>query len=128
MTDKPTETNGEAESDDGPEVTASTFDALEEAGLLQDDGGGGETEPDAGVDEQIRDLVYYIVQSILPDVDEIDLEITKEPSEWTVGVHVPSDFRGRIIGRHGRVARSIRNIVDAANFETHRRISVDIVD
>ena len=128
MSDEATEQNAEPVNEEDVEVTASTFDALDEAGLLDDEEAVESTDPDVGVEDQIRDLVYFIVQSILPEVDDIDLEITKEPSEWTVGVHVPSDFRGRVIGRHGRVARSIRNIVDAAAFDTHRRISVDIVD
>jgi predicted RNA-binding protein YlqC (UPF0109 family) len=127
MSDEPNANDAETETDE-PEVTASTFDALDEAGLLDDAEPAVQSDPDAGVDEQIRELVFYVVQSILPEVEEIELELTKEPSEWTVGVHVPADFRGRVIGRHGRVARSIRNIVDAADFETHRRISVDIVD
>lgn len=82
---------------------------------------------DAAVEDALE-LVRYMVESILGS--DVDLELTtdREPGELCVNVHVPADQRGRVIGRHGRAARSMRNILAAANLGLHRRVTLDIVD
>ena len=74
------------------------------------------------------ELVRYMIESILGESVELDLGTDWEPGELCINVHVPADKRGRIIGRHGRVARSMRNILAAADLGLHRRVTLDIVD
>jgi len=83
------------------------------------------------VDEAVQDaleLVRYMVESILGSDVDLELGTDREPGELCVNVHVPADKRGRIIGRHGRAARSMRNILAAADLGLHRRVTLDIVD
>lgn len=79
-------------------------------------------------EERALELVRYMVQSILGDEVPIELETEQNPDELCVNIHVPSEVRGRIIGRHGRAARSMRNILSAARLGLSGRVTLDIVD
>ncbi len=84
-------------------------------------------ERDPEVEAACR-LVRYMVTSILGREVDVDLEARREPGEFQIDVHVPSDYRGRIIGRHGRIARSMRNVLTAARFDLSGELTLDIVD
>ncbi len=79
-------------------------------------------------EQKALELVRYMIRSILGN--DVDLELTtdREPGELCVNVHVPADKRGRVIGRHGRAARSMRNVLAAADLGLPRRVTLDIVD
>lgn len=79
-------------------------------------------------DDKALELARYMIRSILGN--DVDLELTtdREPGELCVNVHVPADERGRVIGRHGRAARSMRNVLAAADLGLPRRVTLDIVD
>ena len=79
-------------------------------------------------EEKAVELVRYMVRSIIGDDVDLELETEYEPGEFCINVHVPADMRGRIIGRHGRAARSMRNILTAADLGLPRRATLDIVD
>jgi hypothetical protein len=80
------------------------------------------------IEEDALELVRYMIGSIIDDDVDFELESEWKPGEFRIGVHVPPDYRGRIIGRHGRVARSMRNILSASKVGVHRPINLDIVD
>ena len=78
--------------------------------------------------EEALELVRFMVTSILGEGVDLELDTDWEPGELCINVHVPPDKRGRIIGRHGRAARSMRNILAAADLGLPRRVTLDIVD
>jgi len=43
-------------------------------------------------------------------------------------LYVAPEDRGKVIGRQGRVARSLRTIVRAAGGREHRRVVLEIVE
>lgn len=79
-------------------------------------------------EKQAVELVRYMVTSILGEDVDLELETEEEPGELCINIHVPSEVRGRIIGRHGRAARSMRNILTAADLDLPGRVTLDIVD
>jgi len=79
-------------------------------------------------EEQAVELVRFLVTSILGEDVDLELETEQEPGEFRIDIHVPSEVRGRIIGRHGRAARSMRNILTAADLDLPGRVTLDIVD
>lgn len=79
-------------------------------------------------EEKALDLVRYMVRSIIGPGVDLELKADHNPGEFCINVHVPADVRGRIIGRHGRAARSMRNVLSAANLDLSRRATLDIVD
>ena len=79
-------------------------------------------------EQKAIELVRYMVRSIIGEGVDLELDAEHNPGEFCINVHVPSEVRGRIIGRHGRAARSMRNILAAADLGLPRRATLDIVD
>lgn len=77
--------------------------------------------------EAYEALVHHLVQPLLGDV-EYKLKSKVDGAQLTILLDAPSAVRGRVIGRGGRIARSLRTIVEAGNFSSPLRVSFDIVD
>jgi len=74
----------------------------------------------------MKELVEYIVKSIVTDPDKVS--ITEEEGEegLLVKLEVAPEDKGRVIGKQGRVAEAIRTLlrVKAAKEETRVRLQI----
>ena len=59
----------------------------------------------------MKDIVEYIVKSLVKDKDSVSVTQIEEEGEIIVQVKVADDDIGRVIGRKGKIASSIRAIV-----------------
>lgn len=75
-----------------------------------------------------RELVRYVVGSLLGDDVDFNVEAEDSGSQLEIKIFTPDDVRGRVIGRGGRIARAMRSMVTAADIGTGIQVSVDIVD
>ena len=75
----------------------------------------------------MKELLYYIVRQIVDNPDDVSInEVTRDDTlvlELSVD---PSDM-GKVIGRQGKIAKSIRSIVKAAAIRENIRVNVDII-
>jgi hypothetical protein len=78
--------------------------------------------------DQYQDLLRYIVVPMLPEGTEVEIRGRARGTEIQLDLLVPEKLRGRVIGRGGRVARSMRNVLGAAQVESVSRVHLDIVD
>ena len=72
-------------------------------------------------------LVSYIVKSLVDNPEKVEVT-TEQESEKVVFVNVvvdPSDL-GKVIGKGGRIASSIRTIIKSASAKSGRRFIVKI--
>lgn len=73
------------------------------------------------------ELTEYLVKNLVKDQESV--KITLEDSDVKViNVKVSSDDIGAVIGRGGKIANSIRNIVQAAAYINnlgHVRVNID---
>ncbi len=83
---------------------------------------------DNDVAEAYRDLVDYVVGSLLDEGTEYRVEAEESGSKLDIKIFTPDDVRGRVIGRGGRIARAMRSMVAAADIAADLQIGVDIVD
>lgn len=75
----------------------------------------------------MKDLVETIVKAIVDDSKSVSVTQTSA-SDITdvIAVKVNQNDLGKVIGKQGRTAQSIRNIVYACSFKTGKRYNVDI--
>ena len=62
----------------------------------------------------MKALVEYIAQSIASKPDEVQVDEEWEGERVYVRLTVASDDKGKVIGRDGRVAQSIRSLLRVA--------------
>jgi uncharacterized protein len=76
----------------------------------------------------MRDLVEYLVRSLVDDPDAVEVEEFEEEGDLVLEVTVAEDDLGRVIGRGGRIANAIRTVARAVGARDERRVIVDILD
>lgn len=75
-----------------------------------------------------RNVLEYLVKSVVENPDEVEVEVVERQGSVALEVTVAEGDMGRVIGRRGRVANSIRTIVRAAASKDGSFVDVEFVD
>lgn len=73
-------------------------------------------------------VLLHVVRSIVDDPDAVRVHATEERGRVRLEVTVGPGDLGRVIGRRGRTAQSIRTVVRAAASRDASEVDVDFVD
>jgi predicted RNA-binding protein YlqC (UPF0109 family) len=73
------------------------------------------------------DLVEYLARQLVDDPGAVRVEEVERDDALVLQLHVAPDDLGKVIGRGGRVARSLRTLVRAAGARGDRRVQLEIV-
>lgn len=94
------------------------------------DGGVDDWDDEAGsVDGgRAQTVLAYIAGRLVEDRDAVRIEAGENRGGVKLSLHVAPDDMGKVIGRRGRVAQSIRSLVRAAGARDGVDVYVDIVD
>ena len=76
----------------------------------------------------VKELVEYIAKKLVNDPAQVAVSEIEESGRITVELHVPKDEMGRVIGKGGRVANSIRILLRVAAAREGKRVSLDIIE
>jgi predicted RNA-binding protein YlqC (UPF0109 family) len=74
-------------------------------------------------------LVQSVVTSLVDEPDEVRIENSQDGDTLIIEVHVAAGDVGKIIGRQGRIIKSIRTLARASSsFAGGSRVEVEVVD
>ena len=73
-------------------------------------------------------LVEHLAKALVEKPEEVEVEAFEEDGQTVLELVVAESDVGKVIGRQGRTARSLRNIVHAASLRTRRRYQLEIVE
>ncbi len=73
-------------------------------------------------------VLEYLATQIVDDPGAVRVEVEEGRGGVTLRLHVAPDDMGKVIGKRGRVAQSIRTLVRAAGAREGIGVNVDIVD
>lgn len=74
-----------------------------------------------------RDVCEYLVTSLVEDPDGVRVDVV-DGRRTTIEVHVADGDMGRVIGKRGRVAQSIRTVVRAAAARDGYEVDVEFAE
>ena len=74
----------------------------------------------------MKQLVETIIKSIVLQEDKVEVKETAGGNNVIIEIIVDKGDLGMCIGKNGRTAQSIRNIIYAASFKTKRRYTISI--
>jgi hypothetical protein len=75
----------------------------------------------------MKELVEYIAKSIASHPDDVKVTQEDEDGRVILILEVADEDKGKVIGRHGRVAQSIRALLRVAAVKEGTRASLEIV-
>lgn len=76
----------------------------------------------------MKKLVETIAKALVESPEEVS--VTQEESDRAIvlKLSVAPDDMGKVIGKHGRIAKSIRSVVNAAAYDSDKKVIVEIAD
>jgi len=74
----------------------------------------------------VKDLVEIIAKSLVDHPDQITVTETCDDDVIKVELNVAPEDMGKVIGKQGRIAKSIRTVVKAAASKGDKKVIVDI--
>jgi hypothetical protein len=76
----------------------------------------------------VKELVEYIAKSLVEDPSQVIVIETEEGDHVRIELTVAKEDMGRIIGKGGRVANSIRTLLRVAAAREGKRASLDVIE
>jgi hypothetical protein len=78
--------------------------------------------------ELMKHLVQEIVHALVDQPESVSIELVKDRDSTVIRLRVAHQDIGKVIGKQGRTARSLRTILGAASMKLHHRFSLDILE
>jgi hypothetical protein len=75
-----------------------------------------------------RTVCEYLVRAMVEEPDGVEVDVTERRGKNLIEVRVAPGDMGRVIGKRGRIAQSIRTVVRAAAVRDGVEVDVDFVE
>ena len=75
----------------------------------------------------MKDLVEVIAKALVDSPEEVVVTEKETDKGLVIEIKVAEDDKGKIIGKQGRIAKSIRSVVKAAASKDDKKVIVDIL-
>ena len=76
----------------------------------------------------MKELLQFLAQSLVNHPDQVEVKETQGENSSLLELKVAKEDLGRVIGRQGRTAKSIRTLLNAAAAKTNRKVMLEIVE
>ena len=76
----------------------------------------------------VKALVELVARSLVERPEAVAVRVVDGPQETVIEVQVAAEDVGKVIGRGGRMAKSIRNILDAVGMKQRKRYTLEILE
>ncbi len=74
----------------------------------------------------MKELVEFIAKSLVEHPEEVSISVDESDQETVYKIKVAEEDMGRIIGKQGRIIKSIRTVTKAAAIKDGSRVQVEI--
>jgi uncharacterized protein len=76
----------------------------------------------------MKELVVFLAKQLVNDPDSVEVKETQGDTASVLELHVAKEDLGRVIGKQGRTAKSIRTILNAVASRNNRKVVLEIVE
>ena len=75
-----------------------------------------------------KELVEYIAKALVDNPDGVNVNVIEGEKSTILELKVSDGDIGKVIGKHGRIAKAIRTILSAAATKKEKRVVLEILD
>lgn len=76
----------------------------------------------------MKDTLHFIVSSIVENPDAVSIDETEQEEMTVFTVTVAKEDMGKVIGKEGKVIRSIRNVMKVKAMKENKRINITLAE
>jgi predicted RNA-binding protein YlqC (UPF0109 family) len=86
------------------------------------------TQHETAAPNSVVELVREIAQALVDDPAAVDVQSVGRDDNTILELRVAPQDVGKVIGKQGRTARSVRTILGAVSVKLHHRYTLDILE
>ena len=75
-----------------------------------------------------KDLVEYIAKCLVDEPDGVSVNLIEGEKSTILELKVSDGDVGKVIGKHGRIAKAVRTILSASATKSGKRVVLEILD
>ena len=75
-----------------------------------------------------KELVEFIARSLVDEPEQVEVMMIEGEKSTILELKVAEDDIGKVIGKHGRIAKAVRSILSAASSKSGKRFVLEILD
>ncbi|MCL2805924.1 MAG: KH domain-containing protein [Treponema sp.] len=75
-----------------------------------------------------KDLIEYLAKSLVDDPSQVKVNTVEGEKSTVLELRVAEGDIGKVIGKHGRIAKAIRTVLQAASARTGKHTVLEILD
>src|ERR1035437_2006379 len=76
----------------------------------------------------MKELVQFLARALVNHPEAVEVKETQGDTASVLELKVAKEDLGRVIGKQGRTAKSIRTILNAAASRTNRRVALEMLE
>ncbi|MBI5505206.1 MAG: KH domain-containing protein [Deltaproteobacteria bacterium] len=76
----------------------------------------------------MRELVEFLARNLVTHPESVEVHETVAEHATTIELRVHKEDLGRVIGKQGRTAKSLRTIINAAASRTNHKAALEIIE
>jgi predicted RNA-binding protein YlqC (UPF0109 family) len=75
-----------------------------------------------------KDLIEYLAKSLVDDTTQVQVSVVEGEKSTILELRVAEGDIGKVIGKHGRIAKAIRTVLQAAGARSGKHTVLEILD
>lgn len=76
----------------------------------------------------MQEIIECIIKNLVEDKDSVSVKEVTENSELKYEIKVNEKDMGRVIGKKGRIAQSIRTVMKAIAAKENKKVKLEFID
>lgn len=76
----------------------------------------------------LRVLIEHVAKALVDDPGQVSVGQVEEGGDSVLELTVAANDLGRVIGKQGRTARAMRNLLGAAGIRFHKHFTLEILE
>ena len=75
-----------------------------------------------------KEVLQTIIEALVDDKSQIEINESEKDGETLFEVKVAKEDMGRVIGKEGRIAKSIRVLFKSISAKEQKKVSIEFID
>lgn len=76
----------------------------------------------------MKEILQTIIEALVEDKTQIEIKEVPNGAEIVFEVKVAKEDMGRVIGKEGRIAKSIRTLFKSISAKERKKVSIEFID